>query len=306
MNFKKEEYVVPAFLRQGDTIGVIAPARKISEAELLGAVNWFEEQGFKVKFAANLFKTNNQFSGTDEERAADLMQMFTDPEVKAIICARGGYGSVRMLPYLNANVIKANPKWVVGYSDITVLHSYLHSECRMQTLHATMSVNFSSEKEQFTSWQKMLEVLMGRRFSFETEGNSLNRQGVASGVIVGGNLSVLYSLRGTFADIDTHGKILFIEDLDEYLYHVDRMMMNLKLGGKLSCLNGLIVGGLSDMKDNAIPFGMSACEIIADAVKEYDYPVIFDFPAGHQTANYPLLFGSAAEMQVAEIGKVVF
>ncbi|MDP4207615.1 MAG: LD-carboxypeptidase [Bacteroidota bacterium] len=297
--------IAPLPLRAGDKIGIIAPSRKVTSEDLDGSVKFLENLGFRIEFGKNLFASENQFAGTDAERAEDFMEMIRNPEIKAIMCARGGYGTARILDYLDDVVIRNNPKWVIGYSDITVLHSYLSEIVGMQSLHATMPVNFKPELAGTDTWQKLNEVLTGGLPEYRVEANPFNRVGTASGLLTGGNLSVLYSLSGTWCDMDTDGKILFIEDLDEYLYHIDRMMMNLRLSGKLACLRGLIVGGMTDMHDNTIPFGREACQIVADAVADYNFPVMFGFPSGHCEPNLPLVMGREMTLEVGTDGGVL-
>lgn len=286
----------PPFLKPGDTIAVIAPSRKITEEALQPALSLFLSWGLKVRPGKFLYAENNQFAGTDEQRRHDLQEMLDSPDVKAIICARGGYGTIRAIDGLNLDTIKSFPKWIIGYSDITVLHSFFSVKLNLPTIHAIMPVNYSAEKGETLSWSKLKSLLFGELPCYEAEPHPLNRPGTAAGKLVGGNLSVLYSMTATPFDIDTSGCILFIEDLDEYLYHIDRMMMNLKLSGKLDRLAGLIVGGMSDMKDNAVPFGKDATEIIADYTRNSSFPVIFNFPAGHTEENYPLILGMEAEI----------
>ena len=305
-NKQIQSYVSPENLKEGDTIGIISTARKISREEISLSIQFIEDRGYKVLLGENLFSENNQFSGTAAQRASDLQDMFTNKKVKAILCARGGYGTVQLLPLLDKQVIAQNPKWIIGYSDVTVLHSYLHNQFNMQTLHATMPINFSSYQKQDLSINSLFSVLEGESVEYKLKGLSENRIGEAEGILVGGNLSILYSLRGTLADIDTDGKILFIEDLDEYLYHIDRMMMNLKIGGKFKHLKALIVGGMSDMNDNDIPYGKTAKEIIQDSIKEFDFPVLFDFPAGHIHKNYALPLGREVKLKVEkEISRLI-
>lgn len=298
--------ITPSPLKPGDKIGIVAPSRKISQNELKEAINLFESWGFEVVPGDNIFEFFHQFAGKDHVRAQDFIQMIKNPEIKAIVCARGGYGTIRLLEALNHDVIKRNPKWIVGYSDITVLHSYFNKVIELETIHGSMPINCLPGASQNETWSRLLGVLEGKPLSYEIVSHALNRKGKAEGMLVGGNLSVLFSLRGTFCDIDTDGRILFLEDLDEYLYHIDRMMMNLKIAGKLKKLKGLIVGGMSDMKDNAVPFGRNAYEIIADAVSDYNYPVIFNFPAGHCEPNLPLIFGRMVKLDVGERVKVEF
>jgi len=288
--------IQPQFLKKGDKIAIIASARKISKEELEPAVRILKNWGLEVVFGKNLFNADHQFSGTDTERAADLQEMLDDASVKAIISARGGYGTVRIIDMIDFTKFKQQPKWVVGYSDITVLHSHIHN-MGIQTLHATMPINFTKHEE---ATETLRKLLFGETINYTFESHSLNRTGNAEGILVGGNLSLIYALCGSSSDIDTSNKILFIEDLDEYLYHVDRMMINLKRSGKLSKLAGLVVGGMSDMKDNAIPFGKTAEEIILDAVKEYRYPVCFNFPCGHIDKNLAITLGKKMSLNVSK------
>jgi muramoyltetrapeptide carboxypeptidase len=292
-----KKLITPAYLKSGDCIGIVAPARKISAEELAPAIKLLEGWGLKVKLGKHIYSVCNQFAGTDEERSADLQAMLNHTEIKAVIAARGGYGEVRIIDRLDFSEFKKHTKWIVGYSDVTVLHNHIHSHSGIETLHATMPINFNKDIE---STDLLKKALFGESISYSLQLNKLNREGEANGILVGGNLSLLYALAATPSDIDTNGKILFLEDLDEYLYHIDRMMMQLKRSGKLSGLKGLIIGSLSEMKDNTVPFGKTAEEIILDAVKDYDYPVCFDFPAGHGNKNYPLFLGRDVQLSVTE------
>ena len=277
----------PPFLKKGDKIAIVASARKISMQELQSAIDIFKSWGLEVVLSKNLLGSDNQYSGTDAERTQDLQEAFDDNTVKAIISARGGYGTIRIVDKINFTKFRLQPKWVIGYSDITVLHSHIHN-FGIETLHATMPINFSVNTE---AVETMRKTLFGEKLKYEIEKHSLNREGFAEAQLVGGNLSLLYALTGSNSSLHTKGKILFIEDLDEYLYHIDRMMVSLKRSGKLSDLAGLVVGGMTDMKDNQIPFGKTAEEIIMDAVKEYNYPVCFNFPAGHIDKNLAVVLG---------------
>lgn len=292
-----EKSIRPPYLKKGDCIGIVAPARKISSEELAPAIAILEGWGLKVKLGKNICQRDNQYSGTDAQRRSDFQDMFDDSEVKAIISARGGYGAVRIIDGLNFSSFSKEPKWIIGYSDITVFHSHVHTHYRIETLHATMPVSFNKDAESLNLLKK---ALFGETISYTVSAQSWNRKGENNGVLIGGNLSLLYALASTPSDINTDGKILFLEDLDEYLYHIDRMMMQLKRAGKLSKLKGLVIGGFSEMKDNTIPFGKTAEEIIMDVVKEYNYPVCFGFPAGHGVQNYPLYFGRTVELSVKE------
>lgn len=294
MGQKNDSLISPPFLVKGDTIVLIATARKISEAELEPAITELKKWGLNVELGANIFKKRHQFAGTDLQRANDLQWAIDHPNAKAILIARGGYGTIRIIDKVRLKNLRQNPKWLIGYSDVTVIHSELNL-LGIESLHATMPVNFKKSKNALTS---LHNALFGKKINYPIKTNPLNRIGIGEGEIVGGNLSMLYALSGTDSDLHTKNKILFIEDLDEYLYHIDRMMMQLKRSGKLKKLKGLIVGGMSDMKDNAIPFGKNAEEIILDAVAEYDYPVCFGFPAGHIKENYAFYLGKKAKLTV--------
>lgn len=288
----------PPFLKKGDKIAIVASARKISMQELQPAIAIFKSWGLDVVLSKNLLGSDNQYSGKDAERAEDLQTVLDDTSIKAIISARGGYGTIRIIDKIDFTKFRLQPKWVIGYSDITVLHSHIHN-FGIETMHATMPINFSVNEEAVETLRKSL---FGEKLKYEVEKYLHNREGFAEAQIVGGNLSLLYALAGSASSIHTKGKILFIEDLDEYLYHIDRMMMSLKRSGKLGDLAGLVVGGMTEMKDNQIPFGKNAEEIILDAVKEYKYPVCFNFPAGHIDRNLALVLGRTMRLIVGENG----
>jgi len=289
----------PPYLQKGDTVAIVAPARSVSIEEMMPAITLFEEWGLKVVLSEHLFAVQNQFAGTEEERAEDFQTMLDDDNVKAIFCARGGYGAVRIIDLILFEYFAQHPKWIVGYSDMTVLHSHIHTCFGVETLHATMPINVFANPH-YESMESMHDALFGLPLSYQIPTTPLSRTGEGRGQLVGGNLSILYSLCASESDIRTEGKILFIEDLDEYLYHIDRMIQNMKRSGKLNHLSGLIVGGLSEMKDNTIPFGQTAEEIISEAVAEFDYPVCFGFPAGHLDDNRALIMGREVKLIVNE------
>jgi len=291
--------IIPEKLKIGDKIGIISSARKITMEELRPAINTLENWGLKVVLGNNLFQEDNQFSGTVEQRTADLQSMIDDNSIKAILCARGGYGTVQIIDAINFTNLKKNSKWIVGYSDVTVLHSHLNN-LGIANLHATMPINFESNTKE--SLLSLKNSLFGNLNNIECKAHPLNKFGKIEGDIVGGNLSILYSLLGSQSDIDTTGKILFIEDLDEYLYHIDRMMMNLKRNGMLRNLKGLIVGGMSDMNDNSIPFGKTAEQIILEYTKDYDFPICFGFPAGHLSDNRGVRLGIHSVLEISKNG----
>ena len=289
----------PPYLQKGDSVAIVAPARSVSIEEMMPAITLFEEWCLKVVLSENLFAVHNQFAGTEAERAEDFQKMLDDEEIKAIFCARGGYGVVRIIDLLNFENFIHHPKWIVGYSDITVLHSHIHTRFGIETLHATMPINVYANPN-YESTESMYDALFGKQLSYQIPTSSFSRVGEGKGELIGGNLSILYSLSATESDINTDGKILFIEDLDEYLYHVDRMMQNMKRSGKLNYLSGLIIGGLTEMKDNTIPYGLTAEEIILEAVAEYDYPVCFGFPTGHADDNRALIMGREVSLNVSK------
>ena len=295
--------IIPEKLKIGDKIGIVSTARKITPEELNPSIKLLESWGFEVVFGANLFKENNQFSGTAEQRTADLQSMIDNDVIKAILCARGGYGTVQIIDKIDFHSLKKNPKWIIGYSDVTVLHSHLNN-LGIASLHATMPINFANNSNE--SLQSLKNSLLGKSNRIDCKSHAFNHLGQVDAEIVGGNLSILYSLLGSISDIDTEGKILFIEDLDEYLYHIDRMMMNLKRNGKLAKLKGLIVGGMNDMNDNEILFGKSVEEIILEHTKEYDYPICFGFPAGHINDNRCIKLGVKSVLKITENGVSLF
>ncbi len=293
--------ITPPYLKPGDKIAIVATARKVSPSEMDTAISTFRSWGLQVVTGPHLFGENNQYSGTDEERASDLQSMLDDHGIKAIMCARGGYGTVRIIDNLNFSAFESHPKWIVGYSDITVLHSHIQTQLGIETLHAIMPINFPDEGTG-EAIESLRKALFGETLVYNTGNHSFNKPGSVSGVITGGNLSILYALAGTPSDILTQDKILFIEDLDEYLYHVDRMMINLKRSGKLSGIKGLIVGGLTKMNDNTVPFGKQADQIIEEYVQEAGIPVCFNFPAGHIADNRTLIMGREVQLDISTNG----
>lgn len=297
----------PPFLIKGDTIAIAASARKISCEELQPAIDTFESWGLSVVTPPNIYSQFNQFAGNDEERAASLQSLLDDENIKAIIFARGGYGTIRIIDKLDFTSFSKHPKWIVGYSDITVLHSHIQQNLGIETIHAIMPLNFRQiTDETAQSIDSLRKCLFGEVLSYTFENETGTLSGQAQGILTGGNLSILYSLIGSPTDIDTTGKVLFIEDIDEYLYHIDRMMVSLKRAGKLDSLSALLVGGFTDMRDNDTPFGKTAREIISDAVKDYNYPVIFGFPAGHQPLNQPLILGREITIDAGDTVTVTF
>lgn len=288
----------PEYLKKGDKIAITATARKVSFEEIKESIGILESWGLVVIIGKTIGLGSHQFAGTDAERTADMQNFLDDPEIKAILSARGGYGTVRMMDDLKYDRFMQSPKWIIGFSDITILHSHLNSVLGVQSIHGTMAFSFHNNTTQALESLRM--ALFGGSIEYHFGAHQLNRKGKMKGEIIGGNLSILYSLLGTKTPLLTAGKILFIEDLDEYLYHIDRMMMALKRAGKLDGLAGLIVGGMTEMKDNKVPFGNTAEEIIMDNIKEYNYPVCFGFPSGHIADNRTIVFGKTTTIDVGE------
>ena len=291
--------IIPEKINIGDKIGILATARKISWAELNPAIEILESWGLKVVLGKFLFEDDNQFSGTLEQRAIDLQNMINDDAIKTILCARGGYGTVQIIDKIDFSKLHENPKWIIGYSDITVLHSHLN-QLGLATMHATMPINFSKNTQK--SLESLKNTLFGIENIIESPSHKFNRLGTVKAEIVGGNLSILHSLLGSNSDVNTDQKILFLEDLDEYLYHIERMMINMKRNGKFNNLKGMIIGGMSDMNDNDVPFGKTAEEIILEHVKEYNFPICFGFPSGHLDDNRSIRLGVSSALDINENG----
>jgi muramoyltetrapeptide carboxypeptidase len=300
--------ITPPYLLPGDTVGIVAPARKVSRGEVAAFTGLLDTWGLKYKFGKNLFGEKDQYSGSDEERASDFQDMLADPQVKAVIAARGGYGSLRTLRLTDFSKFERNPKWIAGFSDITVFHSYINQYLNTESLHCLMPLTYrTGDKKVEDSAESLRKALFGEKLEYHYPSYPGNREGKANAELTGGNLSVLYSLNGTGFYPDMRGKILFIEDIDEYLYHIDRMMLNLLLSGSLNNIKALVVGGFTDMKDNTIPFGKNYAEIISEIVEKFRFPVAFSLPAGHQNENMTLIFGRQMQLRVeADQTRVAF
>jgi muramoyltetrapeptide carboxypeptidase len=290
----------PPFLKQNCTLALVAPSSHVDASTVDLAVKVFQEWGLVVTQGKYVKTTWHQYAGTDAQRQEDLQTMLDSPDVDAICCLRGGYGMLRLLQGLSFKKFKKQPKWVLGFSDVTALHIVVQQLCSVQSVHSLMPINFSADYEQQKPLQKLRAMLFGTVDDYRFGSDNLNREGESTGLLTGGNLSVLYALMGTPYEPVTNNKVLFIEDVGEKYYHLDRMMTSLKLAGKLSKLKGLVVGGLTRMTEGADAFGMNAKEIIADAVAGYSYPVAFDVAAGHQKENYPLLLGSKIKLCVSK------
>jgi muramoyltetrapeptide carboxypeptidase len=289
----------PPFLMHGAKIRIVSPAGKCKEEQIMPAVKWLQENGYLVEPGRNILGQYFQYSGTDQDRLSDLQEALNDPEAKAILCSRGGYGTIRLIDQLDFSSFQKYPKWLVGYSDITVLHNRLHLS-GFTSIHGAMCRSFFSENDvPSESLLSLMNLLRGEKPDYEIVPSPENHPGTGTARLVGGNLSLLYSLIGTPYDLDTAGKILFIEDIGEYLYHIDRMMISLRLAGKLDRLAGMIVGQFTEVKDNEDPFGATVEEIVLNAVRDYDFPVCFRFPAGHEQPNLPLILGETYQLTVS-------
>lgn len=284
-------------LQKGDLIYITAPAKAIEAECVYFARDFFEKKGYRVLISDHCLGTYNYFSGTDSERLIDFQKGLDNPEVKAIVCARGGYGCIRILDALQWAGMLREPKYLIGFSDITVFHQRMQ-RYGLESIHATMPLNFTSNTEE--SLNTLLLALEDKSYTIHSETSKWNKTGEVKGKLVGGNLSILYSLLGTDDQIDYTGCVLFIEDLSEQLYHLDRILFSFEKAGILRVISGLIVGGMTDMKDTAVPFGKSYEEIILDHFQYRKVPVAFDFPAGHIDDNRALILGKEVRFIVNE------
>lgn len=294
--------ITPPYLKKGDKVAIVAPAKKIAPERIENAITILSSWGLQVSTGRHVLGSFNYFSGTDEERTADFQEALDNENIRALFCARGGYGTIRIIDQLNFDRFRNNPKWIIGYSDITVLHSHVNQVLKTETVHAPMPLDYPvNDTENNPGLQSLKKALFGEDLAFtDDEGDILNRAGDAMAPLTGGNISVLLSLLGSKSDVDTKDKILFIEDIGESMYHLDRMMQTLKRAGKLSGLKGLIVGNLTNFTDNnnQYAFNKSPKEIIKEAVEVYDYPVCFNFKAGHEKNSVSLIMGRQIQMNV--------
>ncbi len=299
-------YRKPAYLKKDDIIGITAPAGWISQEEIQPAVQVMESWGFKIQIGNTIGKKDFTFGGTDDERLNDFQQMLDDPKIKAIMCARGGYGSVRIVDSINWTKFRARPKWIIGFSDITVLHCHIHRNFQIASIHSKMTNSFpddwsTADPVQIETILSIQDALIGTKMKYTAIPNAQNKQGVAEGILIGGNLKTIETLSCSASDIRTDGKILFVEDTGEYLYSIDRMFWNLKRTGKLKNLKALIIGGFRIKPDDpGEEFGKAIEEIVLEKVKRYKYPVCFDFPVGHQKNNFALKCGVKHRLSVKE------
>ena len=297
---KHMKLIQPKYLKTGDSIAILAPAGVLIQREEIinQAKELVESWGLNVIIGDHVFNQDNHFSGTDEERTSDFQKALDNPSIKAIWCARGGYGSGRILDKLDYTNFRVSPKWIIGYSDITAFHSHVHN-LGIQTIHAMMgtSLSFNPEETEL-SIETFRKALFGEELSYNINSSEFNRKGEAEGILVGGNLSILQNMLGSVSQLNTDGKILFIEEIGEYKYHIDRMLQGLKRAGYFNNCKGLIIGDISNIKKNTTAWGSSIEQLILDVVKEFDFPVLFNFPAGHETDNRALLFGKIIKMNI--------
>lgn len=292
---------IPPYLKKGDLIGITCPGGYMAEEKVQTCIKTLHQWGYKVSIGKTVGgDSDTYFSGTDAERLEDLQQMLDDCRIRAILCARGGYGTGRIIDQLDFKKFRKNPKWIIGFSDITVLHCHIHNNFSISTLHAPMAAAFNDEGYKNEYVLSLKKALSGKKIKYNCAPHSLNQTGVASGSLIGGNLSLLANLTGTRSDIKTRGKILFIEEVGEYIYSADRMMHQLKRNGKLNGLAGLIIGGFTNMKDTERPFGKTIQESIYNLLEGYEYPVCMDFPVSHDKENYALKTGVSYQLQVSK------
>lgn len=290
-NCRFSKMIIPPYLTEGDTIGITCPASKMEREAAVYAASVLESWGFRTQLGATVGSSYHNFSASDEQRLAELQQMLDDDEIKAILFGRGGYGIIRILDRINFTRFKRHPKWVCGYSDVTALLIHLTARLKTASLHSVMCSGITPETDGDDYTTSLRKALGGVKINYRFDSHPLNKNGRVKGPLIGGNLSLLANISGTISQPDTRGKILFIEDVGEYRYAVDRMMWNLERAGWLSGLGGLIVGSFNDGKETDTPFGQNEYEIIRDRIANYDYPVCFDFPVGHQKENYALKEG---------------
>lgn len=291
---------IPPYLTTGDTIGIVCPAGYMPVEKAQTCIDTLTSWGFNVKTGTTLGgSSTNYFSGTDEARLYDLQQMLDDDSVQAVLCGRGGYGLGRIVESIRFKKFRKNPKWIIGYSDVTVLLSHIYSNYKIAGLHSPMAGAFNDGGAETDYVLSLKRALLGEEMQYNCASHTYNKIGEAEGELIGGNLSLLTHLSGTSSDIKTKGKILFLEDVGEYLYNIDRMFWHLKRNGKFDKLAGLIIGGFTDIKDTERPFGKPVHDVIHDIIKEYDYPVCFDFPVSHSIENYALKTGVEHRLSVS-------
>jgi muramoyltetrapeptide carboxypeptidase len=293
--FSITDSTAPQFLKKGDKVAITCPAKKLF-GDINDAVSLLESWGLEVVLGETVTASHHQYAGTDALRRNDMQRFLDDSSIKAIFAARGGYGTVRIIDDLNFERFEKQPKWIIGFSDITILHSHIFKNCGVQTIHGQMPLNIPDGTR--PSLESLRGALFGQPLNYKVEPHPNNKTGFARAPLIGGNLTLLVMLSQSVSDIDYAGKILFIEDVGEYLYAVDRMLWQLKRAGKLAVLKGLVIGGFTDLKDSETPFGSSIEDIVFEHVSEYDYPVCFGFPAGHIPDNHALILGKYVTLSV--------
>lgn len=292
---------IPPYLKPGDTIGIVCPAGYMPLEKAQTCIDTLQQWGYKTKTGKTLGgDSDNYFSGTDDERLRDFQQMLDDDSVHAILCGRGGYGIGRIIERIDFKKFTRQPKWLIGFSDVTVFHAHIYSNYKIATIHSPMAAAFNDGGGESKYVHSLKSVLEGKKIRYHCDNHEFNKRGEAVGELVGGNLALLAHILGTSSDFKTRGRILFLEDVGEYLYNVDRMMYQLKRNGKLKKLAGLIIGGFSDMKDTERPFGEDVYKIIHEVVKDADYPVCFNFPVSHEKENYALKVGVGYKLKVGK------
>lgn len=304
---KEQTLVRPPYLKAGDTVAIVAPSGvlKNRNAEIQNAQDLLASWGLHTVLGTHLYSDSNHFAGTDAERCADFQQAMDDPTISAIWAARGGYGTVRILDKLDYTKYKKKPKWVIGYSDITALHSQLHNE-GFESIHAIMAAGITKDlKNMEETVATFKDAIFGKPLTYTLDGSEYNKVGTASGQLVGGNLTLLHTMLGSKTSIDVSGKILFIEEIGEYAYHIDRMLQSLKRAGYFDNCKGVIVGDFSKMRENTTPWGSSVEQLILDALSEYDFPIAFKMPAGHEDDNRAMIFGRNIELKVTKNESVI-
>mgnify|MGYP003685575271 FL=1 len=307
-NVLKTQLIQPEYLKSGDTISIVAPSGVLNnfDDKITKAINIFKSWGLNVVIGNHIFDKNGHFAGTDKNREKDFQKALDNKNIKAIWCARGGYGAVRIIDNLNFDSYLKNPKWIIGFSDITVIHNKLNL-LNSESIHAMMITGFDDIDQNNDSLSKLKNVLFGDNLSYSINSNKNNKTGKSEGILVGGNLTLIQSTIGSKTELKMKDKILFIEEIGEYAYHIDRMLYSLKRADYFENCKGLIVGQISDVKKNTTDFGRSINELILDVLDEYNFPVLFDFPAGHEKTNFPIILGRKVILDVSKSdGKVIF